>query len=444
MKKIYSFVLILITISTTLSITASVLAADPTGTCKVTFSNPGGIGGSTLTPKEYPGMTDTECKTKYKNGVNIPGEGTVLNGSVMWNPDGYTVEVDTTLGVCEVRYTSSRVEKFPNLTKTQCEEKYKPGVGGVRIRTWNAPPPPASTPSTSTPSTEYKLLSPLPCEKGSDSCPEGVFEIFDPAAKGKEGRDNTALGDYLNIMIRIFIGICAVLAVMMVVIGGLEYMTSALPGNKEHGKDRINGAIFGLLLALGSWTLLNQINPNLLKTELTSLGGVEVEVEIMDEVETLASALDGDSPYASGDVKTNRCPEGIVKTASGAPACQRIAAQFDKMVADAKLQGIIISGYGYRSIANQTGLRVQNCKGNTTDRNPKPPCDPATALPGASNHNHGLAFDLRCTESGGTSKKIATKDNKCFVWLKANAGKPEYGGLRNLDSEPWHWSVDGK
>jgi hypothetical protein len=69
-------------------------------------------------------------------------------------------------------------------------------------------------------------------------------------------------------MITIFIGICAVLAVVMIVIGGLEYMTSELPGNKEHGKERITGAVFGLILALGAYALLYTINPNLLNSDL--------------------------------------------------------------------------------------------------------------------------------------------------------------------------------
>ena len=68
-------------------------------------------------------------------------------------------------------------------------------------------------------------------------------------------------------MIKIFIGLCAVLSVVMIVIGGIEYMTSELAHSKEDGKNRIMQAILGLLIALGSWALLNTINPDLLNSE---------------------------------------------------------------------------------------------------------------------------------------------------------------------------------
>lgn len=123
----------------------------------------------------------------------------------------------------------------------------------------------------------YYNLAPLPCEIGTPGCNEnGVLEKFNPT-------ENNNIGAYLNVMIRIFIGICAVLAVIMIVIGGLEYMTSELVSNKEHGKERISGAIFGLILALGAWTILNQINPNLLNTDLKSLITAEVVVQLGGE-----------------------------------------------------------------------------------------------------------------------------------------------------------------
>ena len=271
----------------------------------------------------------------------------------------------------------------------------------------------------------YHLLSPLPCEEGTDSCETGKLEVFNPT-----DTENNLIGRYLNIMFRIFIGLCAILAIMMIVIGGLEYMTIDLVSSKEHAKQRIWGAVLGLLLALGSYAILNQINPDLLKTDFSSLKDVTVQVS-MEELETLAEALDSDDPISQP--KNGLCPEGVIKTASGIPACQRIAGRFDEMITASKAAGLKISGYGYRSPERQKELRIQNCKGDFTTR--PGDCHPPTALPGLSNHNSGLAFDLRCDGS-----KIAHQTNKCFVWLKDNAGNY---GLKNLPSEPWHWSVDG-
>jgi membrane-bound lytic murein transglycosylase B len=68
----------------------------------------------------------------------------------------------------------------------------------------------------------------------------------------------------------------------MIVMGGIEYMTTELISSKEAGKERIRNAIFGLLLALGAWTILNTINPNILKSDLSSLEAVTVDVPIAE------------------------------------------------------------------------------------------------------------------------------------------------------------------
>jgi len=105
--------------------------------------------------------------------------------------------------------------------------------------------------------TSYQLLAPLPqlCPNGSSATDKCTV----PTTNG--------LGAYLNPMIKIFIALCAVLSVIMIVVGGIEYMTSELAHSKEAGKERIMQAILGLLIALGSWALLNTINPDLLNSE---------------------------------------------------------------------------------------------------------------------------------------------------------------------------------
>ena len=71
-------------------------------------------------------------------------------------------------------------------------------------------------------------------------------------------------GNYLNLMIKLIIGIAAVLAMVMITIGGIQYMTSELVSSKESGKNTIQHAILGLFIALGAWLILNTINPKLL------------------------------------------------------------------------------------------------------------------------------------------------------------------------------------
>jgi len=145
------------------------------------------------------------------------------------------------------------------------------------------------------PDTNYHLLAPLPCENGTAGCVNGQLTTYDP------GANENNIGGYLNLMIKIFIGICAVLAVVMIVIGGIQYMTTELISSKEAGKERITHAIFGLLLALGAWTILYQINPDLLSTSLGSLTNVTVTVEIrsVDQPQGCSNNLCGGHPQGA-------------------------------------------------------------------------------------------------------------------------------------------------
>lgn len=133
-------------------------------------------------------------------------------------------------------------------------------------------------------------------------------------------------------------------------------------------------------------------------------------------------------------------PVGIEETAlvPGTPAMRVHSCLVDavaRLVAEAKTAGLTLSGGGWRDIQSQIALRRQNCRGDVWTA-PASSCSPPTAVPGRSRHERGLAIDFSCNGAG-----ITSRSNPCFIWLAANA---ERFGLRNLPSEPWHWSTDGK
>jgi hypothetical protein len=76
------------------------------------------------------------------------------------------------------------------------------------------------------------------------------------------------LGTYLPIIFNLAIGLSAVFAVLMIVIGGLQYISSDAIQKKSEGKERIKNAVISLVLVIGSWLILNTINPNLLDINL--------------------------------------------------------------------------------------------------------------------------------------------------------------------------------
>jgi hypothetical protein len=76
------------------------------------------------------------------------------------------------------------------------------------------------------------------------------------------------LKEYLKTAYLVLFVLVITAIVFWFIIGGLEYITSDLPGIKIDGKSKINKALLGLAIALSSYLLLQLINPDLLKFKL--------------------------------------------------------------------------------------------------------------------------------------------------------------------------------
>ena len=112
----------------------------------------------------------------------------------------------------------------------------------------------------------------------------------------------------------------------------------------------------------------------------------------------------------------------------------------DKLLAllqHASRDGIRLGGGGYRSSQSQINLRRAHCGTSNWAIYSKPSyqCRPPTARPGASMHERGLAIDF--TQNG----RALWSNTSGYRWLKRNASKY---GFKNLPSEPWHWSTNGR
>lgn len=75
--------------------------------------------------------------------------------------------------------------------------------------------------------------------------------------------------EYLQGLYVLIVGMGIVLSVVMLAVGGVEYIFASIPSAKNDGKARMVGALIGLLFILGSWILLGALNPKLLKGGLT-------------------------------------------------------------------------------------------------------------------------------------------------------------------------------
>jgi len=90
------------------------------------------------------------------------------------------------------------------------------------------------------------------------------YTPLEPLPRTTTGGGTVTLSSYLEGVYQLLIGLAGVFAVLMIVIGGLQYITGAdNPSKRSEARKRIISAIFGLLLAMGSWLILYIINPNL-------------------------------------------------------------------------------------------------------------------------------------------------------------------------------------
>ncbi|OGJ11706.1 hypothetical protein A2467_03025 [Candidatus Nomurabacteria bacterium RIFOXYC2_FULL_36_8] len=116
----------------------------------------------------------------------------------------------------------------------------------------------------------YKMLVPLP----GITCMDNTGK--DPSCIGNN------VGTYLNFIFKFGIGLCAALAVVMLIIYGITYMGDESIFGKTEAKKKMFGAIIGLIIAIGGWALLNTINPDLTGKNGLVIDSVEVKARTDD------------------------------------------------------------------------------------------------------------------------------------------------------------------
>jgi LAS superfamily LD-carboxypeptidase LdcB len=125
-----------------------------------------------------------------------------------------------------------------------------------------------------------------------------------------------------------------------------------------------------------------------------------------------------------------------LSTVRGITVASSIAGQLASLLDAASSAGYELGGSGYRDSSGQIALRRENC--GTSDyaiyQMPPEQCSPATAIPGRSKHEQGLAIDF--TIGGRTLRS----SDAAYGWMMANAGR---FGFVNLPGEPWHFSAGG-
>ncbi len=155
-----------------------------------------------------------------------------------------------------------------------CQNGYHCDVGNTNTCIQN----PTSSGYRSGSTDNYELLVPLPI--GNNSLTLGSLPTGSNGTAVSPG-----LATYIAGMYKLFIALSAVIAVVMIVYGGILYMSTDAIYNKTEGKTIIIRTLWGLLLIIGSYVILNTINPTLL-----SLSGTSVPASTLSTTSPAVSA----------------------------------------------------------------------------------------------------------------------------------------------------------
>ncbi len=250
------------------------------------------------------------------------------------------------------------------------------------------------------------------------------------------------IGEYIQGVYKYLLGFSVIVAIVMVMIGGLQYLMAAGTGNVGSGKEKITNAVVGLVLLFGVYVILYAVEGGRLVAfpplTLQEIPPAPAETEDDSVNGTLATSFgNATSPNVQGRGAT-KVPTDLVDAVKAAGD------------AVAK-QGYSLSiASSFRSVADQVALIERNCQNppGSATCNPKPG-HPQTCIlqdnnPARCPHTTGHALDVWGFQGGSQcvsqdvclQDKDACRANPCQAAVIA-AMRAQ--GFCNSSSEPWHF-----
>jgi hypothetical protein len=136
---------------------------------------------------------------------------------------------------------------------------------------------------------KYTVLAPLPCIESAETT------YIDSQGQSRTNPGITCEGNgsvatevdfktYVQYTMNLLIALSAVVAVVMLVWGGIEYMFTSSFSSKKSGLERAQNALVGLLLVLTSYIILRTVDPRLVEIPNTLVPQLTVREELREDV----------------------------------------------------------------------------------------------------------------------------------------------------------------
>lgn len=134
------------------------------------------------------------------------------------------------------------------------------------------------------------------------------------------------LAEYFSMLYKYLISIAGVLAGIMIVIAGFEWLVAAGDASKiKHAKERISNALIGLILALGSYTILYLVNPDLVTFKALKVPYVQYEESATDDSPDVETGIADAGGPGNASLVTQTCNASGIQAAAeelvSSPTC---------------------------------------------------------------------------------------------------------------------------
>lgn len=312
------------------------------------------------------------------------------------------------------------------------------------------------------------LLVPIP----GFSNPGNLNNDFSVPTLSSNGSQTSVnfIAEYINAVYGWVLGAAALVAVVMMMIGGLQYTLSrGKPKYIEKAKTRITNAITGMVLLLAAYNIAYLIDPRL--TDLQEIGiknveGIEYFPPDGEDINVTPNlSLTGNVVPISGDYIAAGCQEGCAVDAETLTALKVAATEFHTATG----KNVVITS-ATRSLGKQAALFYSNCllsggvcspdtcnasSGVVTKSGSKwtltgpyvgqtsgaaivaALSDPKNAAYGNCPHTSGVALDAWC-DDGGSEYRHDPACQAALIDAMIDAG------FCRLSSEVWHFELDSK
>ncbi len=123
--------------------------------------------------------------------------------------------------------------------------------------------------------------NPIPKATTTPTYSASSYELINPIGNISEVKDQDAggLSNFFNLLIKIAIALAGAIAVVMIIVGGIQYMGTDSVWEKGESVSRMTGAVGGIVLLLCSYLILYTINPDLVNIKIGIKRVMEEEFE---------------------------------------------------------------------------------------------------------------------------------------------------------------------